>query len=100
MRQPAPTDAELAVLDPDGSFRTRLSEDLARLAALAAQNPRQTQLTELGRLVHQLAGAAGTFGFAEIGELASALDDALLDGAAQTVVKPMIASLLTALAAA
>jgi HPt (histidine-containing phosphotransfer) domain-containing protein len=99
MRQPAPTDAELAVLDPDGRFRNRLAADRAELVALARQSPSPGQLAEIGRIVHQLAGAAGTFGFAEIGELAIALDDTLIDGAPLADAKPMIAGLLTALAA-
>jgi len=99
MRQPAPTEAELEVLDPDGSFRNRLVEDRARLAAVAAQKPSKTKLAELGRIVHQLAGAAGTFGYAEIGERAIALDDKLIDGAMVAEVTPLVGDLLAALAA-
>ena len=97
MGHPAPTAADLAVLDPDGSFRRRLMEDHARIVVLAAEGT--GQLAELGRIVHQLAGAAGTFGFAEIGDLAIVLDDTLIDGAAEANVKPMVARLLAALAA-
>ncbi len=100
MRQPAPTAAELQLLDPDGSFRSRIAADRARIAALAAGNPGKVESAELGHLVHQLAGEAGTFGFAEIGALAIALDDALVEGRPAAEVEPMLARLLAALAEA
>lgn len=99
MRLPAPSKAELTLLDPDGSFRLRLADDRTRLIKLAVPNPTEDQRAELHRLVHRLAGAAGTFGFAEIGALAITLDDALADGKGQGDAKPMIDALIAALAA-
>jgi len=99
MRQPAPSAADLALLDPDGRFRLRLARDLVHLRELTAGTPSATQMAELGRLVHGLAGAAGTFGFPEIGDAAIALDDALIEGTASADVRPLITTLLAALAA-
>lgn len=76
---PRPSARDLAILDPDGQFRSRLAEDRERIAALTASSslgPAERQALE--RLVHQLAGAAGTFGFAEIGDFAIALEDELI----------------------
>ena len=100
MPRPALSAADLALLDPDGSFRGRLAEDRARIAALVRPSPAKAQLAELQRVVHQLAGAAGTFGFAEIGDLAVALDDALLAGVDSTATAPLFHDLLAALARA
>ena len=72
----APSAEDLRVLDPDGQFHTRLIEDRAAIERLAGGG----QTAELARVVHGLAGAAGTFGFAAIGEAAMALDDALRGG--------------------
>jgi HPt (histidine-containing phosphotransfer) domain-containing protein len=75
-----PSAADLARLDPDGSFGARLIEDRAELARLAGRiDPRsdagREALAELERLAHRLAGAAGTFGYPEIGEAALALEE-------------------------
>ncbi|MEO8756625.1 MAG: Hpt domain-containing protein [Devosia sp.] len=73
-RAPSPTPAELAVLDPDGGFRQRLSDNLDAITRLQAAG----DLEAIRVVIHQLAGAAGTFGFTEIGDIAlqiDALDD-------------------------
>jgi hypothetical protein len=63
-----PDPADLAILDPDGSFVCRLSVDWDRLARLgdglwaAPEDKRRLRLAELEELAHRLAGAAGTFG--------------------------------------
>jgi HPt (histidine-containing phosphotransfer) domain-containing protein len=67
----APTAEELQLLDPDGSFVERLAADRLAILRLIETG----HLEELGPILHRLAGAAGTFGFAEIGDLAIALDD-------------------------
>lgn len=51
---------------------------------------------DLHRRVHQLAGAAGTFGYPDLGHLASVVDLQLADGAADP---DDLAALLAALAA-
>lgn len=75
MRQPPSAD-ELRILDPDGQFQARLIADRAAIERLAEAGPS----AELARLVHGLAGAAGTFGHGAIGDAAIALDDAFVDG--------------------
>jgi HPt (histidine-containing phosphotransfer) domain-containing protein len=70
---PQPTPEDLAVLDPDGRFRDRLEADRQELAQLSDEG----DLTELRRIVHGLAGAAGTFGYRDLGEIAITLDDQL-----------------------
>jgi HPt (histidine-containing phosphotransfer) domain-containing protein len=63
-------------------FRTRLA---GRLAALQAASRDRTEapsdegvLATIKRLAHDLAGAAGTFGFAELGEVAATLERAVM----------------------
>ena len=51
-------------------FVARCAEDLAWLSAWTPEAP----LEELEHRVHRLAGGAGVFGFAELGEAASRLD--------------------------
>jgi HPt (histidine-containing phosphotransfer) domain-containing protein len=82
MPAPSPTLDDLRLLDPDGSFVERLAAD--RLAIMKLIDNGRPQ--ELGPLVHRLAGAAGTFGFAEIGDLAITLDDATAAGRPITAV--------------
>ena len=77
----APSADDLRVLDPDGQFHARLIEDRAAIERLANDG----QSPELARLVHGLAGAAGTFGHRAISDAAMALDDALRDGTAAAV---------------
>ena len=75
-RQPAPGPADLALLDPDGSFRARLEADCAAVASLDSGG----DLSPLREIVHRLAGAAGTFGYPELGDVAISLDEAFRDG--------------------
>lgn len=82
---------ERALIDPDGHFRQRLREDAVRLRQVQAAG----QTSEAARLVHRLAGAAGTFGYDEIGAIAIALDDRF----AETGILPDIEPLLQALRA-
>ncbi|MDR3471362.1 MAG: Hpt domain-containing protein [Devosia sp.] len=78
-RRPQPSAEDLAILDPDGQFRARLIEDRARLGGLTASAaPSAAERQSLERLAHQLAGAAGTFGFGAIGDLAIMLEDELI----------------------
>ena len=91
MRRPTPSAADLRLLDPDGNFRDRLEADRQALAELSDTG----DLRELQRIVHGLAGAAGTFGYSEIGDIAIELDDKLV--AAQTVLPEELARLLAAL---
>jgi hypothetical protein len=92
-RLPSPTPADLALLDPDGSFRRRLADDRERLAA--APPP-----AELEVVVHRLAGAAATFGYAEVGALAIALDEVFVQRGrpASGALPELIAALDRALA--
>ena len=91
MRQPTPSETDLKLLDPDGSFRQRLESDRRKIAELSDSG----DLDELKRIVHGLAGAAGTFGYAEVGEIAIDLDDAFVAGKAPAAAD--IARLLAAL---
>ena len=91
MRTPAASANELRALDPDGSFRDRLEADRQAIAELSDSG----NLDELGRIVHRLAGAAGTFGYDEIGNISIALDDRFVAG--ETIAAPDIARLLAAL---
>ena len=86
-----PTQADLKVLDPDGSFRGRLESDRKRLAELGDSG----DLQELRRIVHGLAGAAGTFGHSGVGEVAIALDDKFVAG--ERVLPVDVARLVAAL---
>jgi len=92
-RRPAPTKDDLALLDPDGAFRDRLLADRAAILPLADAG----RIDELAPLVHRLAGAAGTFGYAGIGDAAIELDEALRDGRSGTA--PLLAALRQALEA-
>jgi HPt (histidine-containing phosphotransfer) domain-containing protein len=76
MRRPTPSAADLKLLDPDGAFRTRLDDDRQKIAQLSDTG----DLDELKRIVHGLAGAAGTFGYGELGDIAIELDDAFVAG--------------------
>jgi HPt (histidine-containing phosphotransfer) domain-containing protein len=74
------TAAELALLDPDGAFSSRLAEDRKVLTELArglwtvAAEARQLRLAEIEALAHRLGGAAGTFGYAAISAAAFELE--------------------------
>ena len=91
MARPGPTAEELKLLDPDGSFRERLESDRMAIAELSDSG----DLERLHPIVHRLAGAAGTFGFAEIGDIAIELDDRFAEG--EPVESAGIARLLAAL---
>ena len=73
MARPSPSVADLKLLDPDGRFRARLIADHKTIGALSDSH----DLAGLAPIVHRLAGAAGTFGFAALGEVAIALDEQL-----------------------
>lgn len=90
-RPPRPTPADIALLDPDGSFRQRLLADRQALASLSDSG----DLGELRRIVHGLAGAAGTFGYRELGEVAIELDERMRDEGAVSAAE--VARLLAAL---
>jgi HPt (histidine-containing phosphotransfer) domain-containing protein len=74
MAEPAPSAADLALIDPDGHFRLRLLED-RRMLAGGDRNE-----ADLAAVIHRLAGAAGTFGYGEVGAIALGLDDRLAEG--------------------
>jgi HPt (histidine-containing phosphotransfer) domain-containing protein len=91
MRRPRPSVEDLQVLDPAGRFRARLEADRQAIAELSDTGT----LDELRQVVHRLAGAAGTFGYAEVGETAIALDEAFTAG--RPVAAADVARLLAAL---
>ena len=90
-RQPSPSAADLRVLDPDGTFRNRLVADHEAVGALSDSH----DLAPLQPIVHRLAGAAGTFGYAGLGEVAIELDEQFREG--RPVAATDIARLLAAL---
>jgi HPt (histidine-containing phosphotransfer) domain-containing protein len=91
MRDPRPTADHLKILDPQGEFRDRLEADRAAIAQLSESG----DLKNLEGLVHGLAGAAGTFGFSGVGEVALELDERFRAGEPVTAMD--IARLLAAL---
>ena len=91
MRRPTPSAADLKLLDPDGAFRARLEDDRQAIAELSDSG----DLNELKRIVHGLAGAAGTFGYGEVGDIAIEIDDVFARG--ESVGAQDIARLLAAL---
>ncbi len=66
-------------------FLERCAADLADLQALIQTG--QTGSPEVRRIVHGLAGAAGTFGFVSLGDAAAAADEVLADGGTLTPVQ-------------
>jgi HPt (histidine-containing phosphotransfer) domain-containing protein len=60
-------------------FLERCSSDLGVLEQLLCA-PEAVSTTELKTLVHQMAGAAGAFGFPQLSELAMRLDNQLSTG--------------------
>lgn len=58
-------------------FRARALADRAELEALAAGDPTSAKLR---RLVHNLAGAAGTFGYGPLSQAAIEVDDQMASG--------------------
>lgn len=77
-----PSAADLALLDPDGSFALRLAEDRAALGRLAGAldgtvpaGETRDGLAAIELIAHRLAGAAGTFGHAAVSAAALDLED-------------------------
>ena len=74
------TAAERTLLDPDGTFSSRLAADrdvltgLARGLGSAPTETRQRRLAEMEALAHRLGGAAGTFGYMAVSEAAFELE--------------------------
>lgn len=60
-------------------FLARCQKDVAALEA-AMIDPGGSGRESLKLTVHRLSGAAGVFGFRQIGEMAAAMDDVLGDG--------------------
>jgi HPt (histidine-containing phosphotransfer) domain-containing protein len=89
MVRAAPSAADLALLDPEGMFRSRLEADRVTLLTQAGD------LASLRLVAHQLSGAAGTFGFSELGGIAMAIDDRFAEG--RPVTARHIEDLLAAL---
>lgn len=58
-------------------FRKRAADDLARLRVLMTGD---LAANELRALAHNMAGAAGTFGYAPLSEAAMAIDDCYVEG--------------------
>jgi DNA-binding response OmpR family regulator len=104
---PARASAPISVLlDPDGSFRQRLVDDRAALAALERKLDQRGDrvLAALSVLAHRLAGAAGTFGHGDVGEAAALLEQrtetVLAAGAASRVrLVPLVRGNIANLAA-
>lgn len=88
-----PSAADLALIDPDNSFRSRLLRDRDALTRLAATG----DVRELEATVHRLAGAAATFGYAEVGTIATELDDAFVAARARGGVMPDVTRLIAAI---
>ena len=61
-------------------FRERALDDLRSVTAWIAADCPPSESIE--RLIHNLAGAAGTFGFAELHQAAARVDDAMCAGVA------------------
>ena len=72
--------AELALIDPDGTFSARLAADRDILTGLGRGleslpgEARQRRLAEMEALAHRLGGAAGTFGYMAVSGAAFALE--------------------------
>ncbi|WP_281407682.1 Hpt domain-containing protein [Mesorhizobium sp. B2-4-6] len=83
-------------------FLIRCADQLAELKAIALQAAPLPGNDPLIRLAHSLAGAAGTFGFAEISTWASALETLLIeqaeDGAVRAALDALIAEIERTLA--
>jgi HPt (histidine-containing phosphotransfer) domain-containing protein len=102
-----PSLTDLAVLDPDGAFIRRLRDDRDALIGLAAdlwsapEHLRSARLTKIEALAHRLAGAAGTFGYSEVGAAALELESRIAtprsDG--RSAIDAGLAGLQTALEA-
>ncbi len=74
--------------DPDMIEIVReFADELPSRAEAVEALLRQADLGELQRLVHQLKGAGGGYGFAAVTEVAAALEQALKDGADAAVLE-------------
>lgn len=58
-------------------FRARLATDRAELEVLGQGDPKSE---DLRRLIHNLAGAAGTFGYGPLSKAAIEIDDQMASG--------------------
>jgi HPt (histidine-containing phosphotransfer) domain-containing protein len=92
-----PTAAELALIDPGGTFRDRLARDLQTLVALRREHD---AADELETVIHRLAGAAETFGYVAVGQIAITLDDAFVRARETGSPVPAVEPLIDALRAA
>jgi len=86
--------------DPDmleivREFAGELPARIAKLEAHLAAN----EMRELQTLAHQLKGAGGGYGFAQITEVASRLEQALKSGAAEPEIKDRATELCATLRA-
>jgi len=70
-------------------FARELPARAAKLEALLGTR----SSAELQTLAHQLKGAGGGYGFAQITEVAARLEQALKSGAAETVIKDAVTEL-------
>ena len=59
-------------------FLARAADDLDNLRRWTTDPPADAE--DLHRLVHRLSGAAGTFGFRQLSDLAATAEDALVTG--------------------
>jgi HPt (histidine-containing phosphotransfer) domain-containing protein len=73
------TDVALAIEQLRVRFRTRAASDMVDLRRWS-KAPSEHQ-AELHALVHRLAGAAGTFGFHRLSEVAARAEDAIITDA-------------------
>ena len=80
-----PSAADLAILDPDGTFALRLAQDrttLTRLGgvldAMETAGGQPDGLAAIELVAHRLAGAAGTFGHAAVSSAALDLEDQVI----------------------
>lgn len=73
-------------------FVARSEGDLVRLRVLVEGDPASSALQDLA---HSLAGAAGTFGFAQVSEMAGRIDDRFALG--ETPSRQEIVALIEAL---
>ena len=79
-----------------GRFRGRLSEERAVLAEAAAKSDRAT----LRAICHRIAGAGGMFGYGDLSDLASLIEEGLDGGAPCPALRTQVSELLAAIDAA
>ena len=75
-------------------FLTRCADQLTELKAIACQGDPLPGSDPLIKIAHSLAGAAGTFGFAEISARASALETLLINQADGAAVRAALDALI------